>query len=41
MIRGMTATRPSHLLRNSIVLRIVSDEIEAEPGVFAVNTVAP
>lgn len=40
MIRGKTTTRPGHLLRNSIVLRIDNDEIEAKPGFFEVDTVA-
>ncbi len=39
-IRGKSATRPGHLLRNSITVRKAGDEVEAEPGFFEVDTVA-
>ncbi len=39
-IRGKAATRPGHLLRNSIQIRKAGDEVEAEPGFFEVDTVA-
>ncbi len=40
-IRGVsTTTRPSLLLRSSIKIRKVGDEVEAEPGFFEGDTVA-
>lgn len=39
-IRGKSATKPGTLLRNSISVRKASDEVEAEPGFFEVDTVA-
>lgn len=38
--KGISATRPSQLLRNSIKIRKAGDEIEDEPGFFEVDTVA-
>lgn len=39
-IRGKTATKPGHLLRNSISVRKAGSQVEAEPGFFEVDTVA-
>lgn len=39
-VRGKSATKPGTLLRNSISVRKASDEVEAEPGFFEVDTVA-
>jgi hypothetical protein len=39
-IRGVTATRPSPLLRTSIAIRRAGDEVEAEPGFFEGNAEA-
>lgn len=40
LIRDKSATKPGQLLRNSITVRKASDEIEAEPGFFEVDTLA-
>lgn len=39
-IAGISTTKPSPLLRNSIKVRRAGDEIEAEPGFFEGDTVA-
>ena len=39
-IGGVSTTKPSPLLRNSITIRKVTDEVEAEPGFFEGDTVA-
>ena len=39
-IRGVSTTKPSPLLRSSIKVRKVGDEVEAEPGFFEGDTVA-
>lgn len=39
-ISGMSTTKPSPLLRNSIKVRRAGDEVEAEPGFFEGDTVA-
>jgi hypothetical protein len=39
-ISGVSTTKPSPLLRNSITLRRAGDEVEAEPGFFEGDTVA-
>jgi hypothetical protein len=39
-IRGVSATKPSPLLRSSIKIRKACDEVEAEPGFFEGDTVA-
>lgn len=39
-LRGIAATTPGTLLRNSITVRKAGDEVEAEPGFFEVDTVA-
>jgi IS30 family transposase len=39
-LRGKAATRPGAMLRNSITIRKASDEAEAEPGFFEIDTVA-
>jgi hypothetical protein len=39
-ISGVSATKPSPLLRNSIKVRRAGDEVEAEPGFFEGDTVA-
>lgn len=39
-IRGKAATKPDSLLRNSITIRKAGDEIDDEPGLFEVDTVA-
>lgn len=40
LIWGKSTTKPGSLLRNSISVRKASDEVEAEPGFFEVDTVA-
>ncbi len=40
VIRGVSTTKPSPLLRSSIKIRKASDEVEAEPGFFEGDTVA-
>jgi len=40
-IRGRSTTKPSPLLRSSITIRKAGDEVEAEPGFFEGDTVAP
>ena len=39
-LKGISATKPGALLRNSIKIRKAGDEMEAEPGFFEVDTVA-
>ncbi len=39
-VRGKAATKPGHLLRQSIQVRKAGDEVEGEPGFFEVDTVA-
>lgn len=39
-ISGVSTTKPSLLLRNSILVRKAGDEVEAEPGFFEGDTVA-
>lgn len=39
-ISGVSTTKPSPLLRNSIKVRRAGDEVEAEPGFFEGDTVA-
>ncbi len=39
-IRGVSTTKPSPLLRSSMKIRKAGDEVEAEPGFFAGDTVA-
>ena len=39
-ISGVSTTKPSPLLRNSITVRRAGDEVEAEPGFFEGDTVA-
>lgn len=39
-LRGLPATKPGTLLRNSINIRKAGDEVEAEPGFFEIDTVA-
>jgi hypothetical protein len=39
-ISGVSTTKPSLLLRNSITVRKAGDEVEAEPGFFEGDTVA-
>lgn len=39
-ISGISTTKPSLLLRNSITVRKAGDEVEAEPGFFEGDTVA-
>lgn len=39
-ISGVSTTKPSVLLRNSITVRRAGDEVEAEPGFFEGDTVA-
>jgi Integrase core domain len=39
-ISGVSTTKPSVLLRNSITVRKAGDEVEAEPGFFEGDTVA-
>ncbi len=39
-ISGISTTKPSPLLRNSITVRKAGDEVEAEPGFFEGDTVA-
>ena len=39
-IAGISTTKPSPLLRNSIQVRRAGDEVEAEPGFFEADTVA-
>ena len=39
-LKGVTTTKPSVLLRNSIKIRKAGDEISSEPGFFEVDTVA-
>jgi len=39
-IGGVSTTKPSPLLRNSITVRKATDEVEAEPGFFEGDTVA-
>lgn len=39
-MRGLSATRPSPLLRSSIKIRRAGDEVETEPGFFEADTVA-
>jgi len=39
-LKGISATKPGTLLRNSIKIRKAGDEIESEPGFFEVDTVA-
>jgi len=39
-ISGISTTKPSPLLRNSIKVRRAGDEVEAEPGFFEGDTVA-
>jgi hypothetical protein len=39
-ISGVSTTKPSLLLRNSITVRRAGDEVEAEPGFFEGDTVA-
>lgn len=39
-IRGISATKPSPLLRSSIKIRKAGDEVEGEPGFFEGDTVA-
>ena len=39
-LKGISTTKPSPLLRNSIRVRKAGDEVEAEPGFFEVDTVA-
>jgi hypothetical protein len=39
-ISGVSTTKPSSLLRNSIKVRRAGDEVEAEPGFFEGDTVA-
>lgn len=40
LLRGLSTTTPSPLLRSSITIRKAGDEIEAIPGFFEVDTVA-
>jgi hypothetical protein len=39
-LKGISATKPGALLRNSIKIRKAGDEMAAEPGFFEVDTVA-
>ena len=39
-LKGISATKPGTLLRNSITVRKAGDEVEAEPGFFEADTVA-
>lgn len=39
-LKGVSATKPGTLLRNSITVRKAGDEVEAEPGFFEADTVA-
>ena len=39
-LKGISATKPGTLLRNSIRIRKAGDEMESEPGFFEVDTVA-
>ncbi|MBG9311444.1 hypothetical protein I4J31_12765 [Corynebacterium belfantii] len=39
-LKGISATKPRTLLRNSVTIRTATDKVEAEPGFFEVDTVA-
>lgn len=39
-LKGISATKPGTLLRNSITVRKAGDEVEAEPGLFEVDSIA-
>ena len=39
-LRGVSATKPGTLLRNSITIRKAGDEVESDPGFFEADTVA-
>ncbi|MBG9298083.1 hypothetical protein I4J28_02550 [Corynebacterium belfantii] len=39
-LKDISTTKPGTLLRNSVTIRTATDEVEAEPGFFEVDTVA-